>query len=165
VVAGTVDADRGVLDLPLRRDPADRRRMIVSLDGAPSVTRFSHVASGFLPSHGFGEVTPGRASRATADGRTQARGCVPVSLLRCSLVTGRMHQIRAHLLARGWPIVGDPIYGPDGGDAPPFPRQALHACRVALTHPRTRERLQVEAPLPDDMRALLAASGLGVCER
>jgi 23S rRNA pseudouridine1911/1915/1917 synthase len=81
-----------------------------------------------------------------------------------------MHQIRVHLAARGWPLVGDPTYGearwPAIVDATlaatlrAFPRQALHAWRVALTHPVTRERLIVEAPVPRDLHDLLMASGL-----
>jgi len=136
LVAGAVDVGRGAIDLPLRRDPANRTRVVVAADGARSMTRFTCAASG--PS---------------------------VSLLRCRLVTGRMHQIRAHLAARGWPIVGDPIYGPRAGTAPSFPRQALHAHRVALTHPVTGERLQMQAPVPEDMRALLSVCGLSVPER
>ena len=69
-----------------------------------------------------------------------------------------MHQIRVHLAARGWPLVGDQVYGRPGS-TPAFPRQALHAWRVALTHPVTREHLEVSAPLPDDLRALYEALG------
>jgi 23S rRNA pseudouridine1911/1915/1917 synthase len=102
-----------------------------------------------------------------------------LSLLRCRLVTGRTHQIRVHLAARGWPIVGDPLYAtstmpatsrqprlsptPDSALAAAlraFPRQALHAWRVALTHPVTRARILLEAPVPRDVQGLLAASGL-----
>ena len=95
---------------------------------------------------------------------------VGLSLLRCRLVTGRTHQIRVHLAARGWPIVGDPTYGEPRWSqvADPalaaalraFPRQALHAWRVALTHPVTGERLQIDAPVPLDLAELLSASGL-----
>jgi 23S rRNA pseudouridine1911/1915/1917 synthase len=66
-------------------------------------------------------------------------------------VTGRTHQIRVHLAAAGWPILGDAVYGkPDARIA----RQALHAWRIALPHPATRQRVEFEAPLPDDMREL-----------
>jgi 23S rRNA pseudouridine1911/1915/1917 synthase len=70
-----------------------------------------------------------------------------LSLVRCELVTGRTHQIRVHLSTRGWPIAGDRLYG-DASDV--IPRQALHAWRVALPHPVTREPLAIEAPLPHD---------------
>ncbi|HMB81962.1 MAG TPA: hypothetical protein VKI43_17930, partial [Vicinamibacterales bacterium] len=71
---------------------------------------------------------------------------------------------------RGWPIVGDPAYGEPRWEqvADPllaatlraFPRQALHAWRVAFVHPITRARLELEAPVPPDMGALMAACGL-----
>ncbi|HVG73311.1 MAG TPA: RluA family pseudouridine synthase [Vicinamibacterales bacterium] len=70
-----------------------------------------------------------------------------LSLVRCELVTGRTHQIRVHLSNRGWPIAGDRLYG---GASDVMPRQALHAWRVALPHPVTREPLAIEAPLPQD---------------
>ena len=73
------------------------------------------------------------------------------SLVHCELVTGRTHQIRVHLAARGWPIVGDVKYGvPD----PLIHRQALHARRMTLSHPRTRASLTLEAALPADMQRL-----------
>jgi len=75
------------------------------------------------------------------------------------LVTGRMHQIRVHLAHKGWPLVGDAVYG-RADAAPSFPRQALHAWRVALTHPVTHEPLTVTAPVPADMRALMESMGL-----
>src|SRR5215467_3867086 len=84
VVHGLVDATRGEIDLPLGADPADRRRRVVRPDGAPSVTRFERLA------------------------QSDAAG---MSLLCCRLLTGRRHQIRVHLAARGWPVVGDAVYG------------------------------------------------------
>ena len=76
-------------------------------------------------------------------------GC---SLVRCELITGRTHQIRVHLASRSWPIVGDIVYGsPDAAIA----RQALHAWRVTLPHPITRLPIELEAPIPADMRAVI----------
>lgn len=129
VVHGHVADEEGEIDLPLGSDPADRRRRIVLENGASSVTRFERLA--FAPGPGL-------------------------SLLRCRLVTGRTHQIRVHLAARGWPIVGDPVYGDVPGPQA-FPRQALHAWRIALTHPLSGERLVIEAPVPSDLRDLLEA--------
>jgi len=81
-----------------------------------------------------------------------------------------MHQIRVHLAAHGWPIVGDAIYGEPrwsrvsdptlAAALRAFPRQALHAWRVAFTHPMTRERVSIEAPIPSDLNALLIETGL-----
>jgi 23S rRNA pseudouridine1911/1915/1917 synthase len=146
VVYGRVNVARGQIDLPLARDPLDRRRMAVSKTaGAPSVTKFERLARVAAPRAGL-------------------------SVVRCRLLTGRTHQIRVHLAARGWPIVGDPVYGDPGwsrvtdaglaSSLKAFPRQALHAWRVALRHPVTGEPLRLEAPLPADIERLLAASGL-----
>ena len=77
------------------------------------------------------------------------------SLVRCELITGRTHQIRVHLAACGWPIAGDASYGEPH---PALTRQALHAWRVSLPHPLTREPLQCEAPVPRDLLALVALS-------
>lgn len=142
VCYGTVEG-RGEIALRLRRHPDDRRRVVAStVLGRPSTTRFESLA-------------------------TRQVGIVPVSLVCCRLVTGRMHQIRVHLAAREWPIVGDAKYGrpavPHRDDATPvldsFPRQALHAWRLTFTHPFTREVVSVEAPVPDDMRSLMSACG------
>jgi 23S rRNA pseudouridine1911/1915/1917 synthase len=98
-------------------------------------------------------------TRTRTGGTTYAR-------VRCELETGRQHQIRVHLAALGTPIVGDKLYGPDetafarGADGEltdedlvrlELPRHALHAARMGLTHPITREPLVVEAPLPTDL--------------
>jgi 23S rRNA pseudouridine1911/1915/1917 synthase len=147
LVYGRVRAARGVITLGLRRDPGDRRRVIASEDlGAPSVTRFERIGRAAGPRGG-------------------------VSLLRCRLVTGRTHQIRVHVAARGWPIVGDPVYGSPrwkeisdpqlSAALRSFPRQALHAWRVAFVHPITHQRLLIEAPVPADLAGLMALARLG----
>jgi 23S rRNA pseudouridine1911/1915/1917 synthase len=69
------------------------------------------------------------------------------------LVTGRTHQIRVHLEASGWPILGDPLYGRSAAD---ITRQALHAWRTSFNHPITGNRHTVVAPLPPDIRHIVA---------
>jgi len=78
----------------------------------------------------------------------------PASLLRVRIETGRTHQIRVHLAHIHHPVVGDEVYG---GSRPalPAPRQMLHAERLTLTHPRTKEVLTFTAPLPADFQALI----------
>ena len=84
------------------------------------------------------------------------------SLVRCRLETGRTHQIRVHMHSIGHPLVGDPVYSdarraralPE--PARNFPRQALHATRLELTHPASGRRLTFHAPLPPDLAGLLA---------
>ena len=115
----------GVITLPLARSPEDRRRVIVSTDGQACETRYA-VLGGFRPA-------PGEAA------------------VGCELITGRTHQIRVHLAAIGCPLVGDATYGEASAR---IGRQALHAWRVTLAHPSTREQLTLEAPLPADIRAL-----------
>ncbi len=145
IVYGRVTTSRGKIDLRLRRDPDDRRRVIASpVDGAPSLTEFELMARVPAPRVG-------------------------VALLRCRLVTGRTHQIRVHLSARGWPIVGDPVYGKPGWSRiidpalsetlGAFPRQALHAWRLAFVHPVTKAPVVMEAAVPKDMRALMRGIG------
>lgn len=77
------------------------------------------------------------------------------AFLHCQLETGRTHQIRVHLAHIGNPIIGDPVYGRKlkGID---FPRQALHAAKLKLIHPKTQKAMEFESPLPSDMQELLA---------
>src|SRR5438034_6739977 len=77
------------------------------------------------------------------------------TLLACRLETGRTHQIRVHLASIGHPLVGDAAYGRRRGIA--FHRQALHAWRLGLVNPLTREPMQWESPLPEDFATLLAS--------
>jgi 23S rRNA pseudouridine1911/1915/1917 synthase len=69
------------------------------------------------------------------------------------LETGRTHQIRAHLLAIGHPVAGDPEYGHAGLLG--LERQFLHAARLAFTHPVTGEPLEITSPLPGDLEDAL----------
>ena len=78
------------------------------------------------------------------------------ALLELRLETGRTHQIRAHLLAIGHPIVGDPSYGNRSRHG--LERQFLHSRQIAFDHPITGERVDLEGPLPDDLAAELAAT-------
>ena len=79
-------------------------------------------------------------------------------MLRVRLETGRTHQIRAHLLAIGNPVAGDPEYGHAGRFG--LERQFLHAARLAFAHPVSGETLDLLSPLPEDLaKALRQASG------
>jgi len=82
--------------------------------------------------------------------------------VRCTLQTGRTHQIRVHMASLGHPLVADELYG--GKPAAGLQRQALHAFRLAFEHPVTGEALEFRAPLPDDLRQALAAWGLSYNE-
>ena len=133
VVHGAPEPPNGEISLRLRRDPADSRRVLASdTEGKESVTRYAT----FTHSAELG-----------------------LSVLRCELITGRMHQIRAHLAARGWPLVGDPVYGNGDHEVGPMARQALHSWRLSLRHPVSGAPLVVTAPFPGDMAALLRTVG------
>jgi len=146
VVYGRVPTAHGRIALRLARDPLDRRRVIaVATGGRESLTLYERVARS-------------RGERAG------------VALLRCRLMSGRLHQIRVHLAATGWPIVGDPVYGEPrwkalasadlAAAAREFPRQALHAWRLQIEHPALGRTLEIVAPLPDDMVGLLRRAGI-----
>ena len=95
-----------------------------------------------------------------------------VSVVRLLLETGRTHQIRVHMSHIGHPLVGDQVYTNKSGlhqlSLPPdmaarcaaFPRQALHACRLALVHPRTGTVCEWRVSLPGDMQILLDEIGM-----
>ncbi|HUA87805.1 MAG TPA: 23S rRNA pseudouridine(1911/1915/1917) synthase RluD [Steroidobacteraceae bacterium] len=127
----------GTVDEPIGRHRTQRTRMAVRADGRPSVTHYRVVS------------------------RFRAH-----TLVRVQLETGRTHQIRVHLAHAGFPVVGDPMYGGrrriPAGCSPvllqalaDFPRQALHAARLKLTHPATGEPAEWSAPVPADMQHLL----------
>jgi 23S rRNA pseudouridine1911/1915/1917 synthase len=125
LVEGRPPAREGTIDAPLGRDRRVRTRISSDTDdGKPAVTHF--------------EVE---------------RALPHSTLLRVRLETGRTHQIRAHLLAIGHPVLGDPEYGRPGAYA--LERQFLHAERLALAHPVTGAPLEVRSPLPEDLRAAL----------
>ncbi len=129
----------GRIDEPIGRHRSLRTRMAVRGDGRVAVTNFR------------------------IEERFRAH-----TLLRVRLETGRTHQIRVHLAHVGLPLVGDPVYGGRrrlvAGEVAAlntllhgFQRQALHAQRLTLAHPRGARELAFEAPLPADFATLLAA--------
>jgi 23S rRNA pseudouridine1911/1915/1917 synthase len=126
LVEGRIEPPEGVIDAPIARDPRHRKRMSVVEGGREARTRYRLLRE--------------------VDGR---------SLLEVRPESGRTHQIRVHLAALGHPLFGDPVYGRAGTTAP-VGRQFLHAQRLAFRHPRTGERLELEAPLAEDLARALA---------
>ncbi len=124
------------IDAPMGRHPKDRVKMAVSTNfsAKPAITHYQRIASGML------------------DRR-------PVSLVQCQLETGRTHQIRVHMLSIGFALVGDAVYGKQHL-TPVFPRQALQARRLGLTHPATGEACEWIVPLADDFAELIARAGI-----
>jgi 23S rRNA pseudouridine1911/1915/1917 synthase len=124
IAHGAVQPASFTVDAPIGRDPTVRVRMAVRSDGRPSRTGV--------------EVLAGKAVSPTAS----------VSALACRLHTGRTHQIRVHLAHRGHPLVADAVYG--GKPALGMSRQALHAARLAFSHPVTGRDIAIEAAPPAD---------------
>ncbi|WP_414691449.1 RluA family pseudouridine synthase [Noviherbaspirillum sp.] len=127
----------GRIEAAIGRHPRDRIKMAVSQheSAKPAVTHYRRLATG------------------TLDGR-------PVSLVKCSLETGRTHQIRVHMQSIGFSLVGDPLYGKPHL-ASVFARQALHAFRLGLVHPASGKELEWSVDLPADFAALLDRAGVG----
>jgi 23S rRNA pseudouridine1911/1915/1917 synthase len=122
---------QGTIDAPIDRHPTHRTKMAVVQSGREARTHFRVVE--------------------------RLRGSAWVE---CRLDTGRTHQIRVHMAHIGHPLAGDPVYGnrrvaPAPANA--FPRQALHAFRLGLEHPATRQALEWTVPLAQDIVDLIAA--------
>ncbi len=135
LVWGLVQQGRRI-DLPIGRDPVDRKRI----------------------------STRSRRAREAVTRVVLAERLDGVTLVRVAIATGRTHQIRVHLSAIGHPVVGDPLYGGRRRHPPPhlrvvqrLHRPFLHAARLAFTHPRDGRRLVVSCALPDDLQDLADA--------
>lgn len=138
VVWGCPRPRSGTITGNIGRSPVNRQKMaVVKTGGKPATTHYRVVED-------FG----GQAA-----------------LVQCDLETGRTHQIRVHLTHAGHALLGDPVYGSNQaarlrklvGKGVEFTRQALHAAKLQLVHPETDKMMEFEAPMPDDMRDLLAA--------
>ena len=121
---GVIPHNLGKIDAPIGRDKTNRQKMAIVEGGKHAVTHF-HVLERFKD----------------------------FTLVECELETGRTHQIRVHMKYIGYPVVGDPIYGPKKviGDHGQF----LHAKTLGFIHPRTNKLLEFDAPLPDYFEAFL----------
>lgn len=126
IVKGNIKEESGIIHGDIGRDPKDRKKMaIVSENGKPASTQFKVLER-------YGDYT----------------------LVECTLMTGRTHQIRVHMTHIGHPLIGDPKYGTTKS---PFKinGQALHSENLSLIHPITKEKLFFSAPIPDDMAKIL----------
>ncbi len=138
IAYGNFKQDEGLIDAPIGRHPVQRKRMSTrTRKGKTAMTRWKVLER-------FG----------------------PLAFLEIYPQTGRTHQIRVHLSSLGHPILGDPLYGKKGKPGSiqdailkecvkRMNRQALHAHRLGFNHPRTGERVQFVAPIPQDMKETL----------
>jgi 23S rRNA pseudouridine1911/1915/1917 synthase len=124
LVHGIVQPDHGIVDAPMSRDPRRPTRQRTRHTGRPARTHYEVTAQ-----------YPGTA------------------LLAVTLETGRTHQIRVHMAAIDFPVVGDPVYGRPGFG---LKRQFLHASGLEFAHPVTGEPLTFESDLPEDLAATLS---------
>jgi 23S rRNA pseudouridine1911/1915/1917 synthase len=125
LVAGTLRKSIGVIDKAIARHPVQRQRMsIARRQGRSAKTEYRVLRSGN-----------------------------DMSLLECTLHSGRTHQIRVHLHDLGHPVLGDKLYG--GKRAGDYARQMLHAWKLAFRHPRSGEEKSFEAPVPTDFAQVM----------
>jgi 23S rRNA pseudouridine1911/1915/1917 synthase len=118
LVHGNIAHEKGTINAPIGRSKTNRKMQAVIEEGKPAVTHFTVLER-------FGDFT----------------------LVELQLETGRTHQIRVHMQYIGFPVAGDPIYGPKKtlkGNG-----QFLHAKLLGFTHPRTNQQMVFEAPLPE----------------
>lgn len=123
LVKGHLTPDEGVIEAPIGRDPRNRKRMAVVAEGREARTNY-HVIK-YIGNYTLLEVRP---------------------------ETGRTHQIRVHLSAIGYPVVGDPVYGVK---SPYLSRQFLHACRLGFKLPSSGEYVEFTSELPPDLEQAL----------
>jgi 23S rRNA pseudouridine1911/1915/1917 synthase len=139
IVSGVPPASEGVVDAPLARSSANRKKIAIVADG-----------------RGKRAVTRWKRLTALQD----------AALVECRLETGRTHQVRVHMASIGHPLIGDPVYGRAGKahrkllNELGFERQALHAAELGFIHPVTKRRLSFASPMPPDMQELLSALGV-----
>jgi len=126
IVHGEIKHDKGTVDAPIGRDKQDRQSMTVTNEHSKDAVTHFHVLDRF-------------------EGYT---------LIECQLETGRTHQIRVHMKYIGFPIVGDPKYGPK--KTMKINGQALHAGVLGFKHPSTGEYMEFKAPLPAEFEEVIS---------
>ncbi len=130
LLIGNLEREEGFIDAPIGRHPRHRKKMAVIVAGKQARTRW-RVRSRWL------------------DARGQW-----YTLVDARPLSGRTHQIRVHFSWLGFPLVGDPVYGPEE-NALDAPRHFLHARDLTFVHPRTKEEMTFAAPLSEDLQAVL----------
>ncbi len=125
IVYNSVRDDDGTVNAPLGRNPSDRKKMAIVKDGREAITHY-HVIDRFKN----------------------------FSYIECQLETGRTHQIRVHMTSINHPLLGDELYGPKSSNYN-LQGQTLHAKVLGFIHPRTKEYMEFEVPLPEYFQKLI----------
>ncbi len=125
IVYNSVKEDDGTVNAPLGRNPSDRKKMAIIKDGREAITHY-HVIERFKN----------------------------YSYIECQLETGRTHQIRVHMTSINHPLLGDSLYGPKSSSFN-LQGQTLHAKVLGFIHPRTKEYMEFEVPLPEYFEKLV----------
>ena len=139
IAMGNIKEDNGTIDKPIGRHPVDRKKMAVILNPAiKSREAITHYTVLERFAHPQGNLT----------------------LVECKLETGRTHQIRVHMSSCGHPLLGDEVYGGVNNkiytqNKANISGQCLHARQLTLTHPRSGKLMTFEAPIPENMTALV----------
>lgn len=120
IVSGSFDKTSGIIDLPIARKNNSIIERCISHDGQEAITEYCVLKT----SNNY-------------------------SVVKCSLKTGRTHQIRVHMSAIGHPLLGDTLYGVS---SPLISRQALHSYKICFTHPISNQALEFICDLPQDMK-------------
>ena len=127
LVRGVIKEETGTIDMPIGRDPKNRQKMAVVREGGKNAITNFKVLERFA-TH---------------------------TLIECSLVTGRTHQIRVHMSQIGYPVEGDPLYAGKNYDKLYKGGQLLTAIKLKLVHPRTKKEMEFSIPIPDYFRTIL----------
>ncbi len=141
LVIGIPDWREKIMDAPIFRNPVQRKQMAIHPDGRAAVTHFNQLGSGDHSAY-----------------------------IQASPKTGRTHQIRVHLSALGFPVLGDELYG-ERANRKRVPAQlrarlknmtgfCLHACQIEFCHPVTQETMIISAPEPDDFMEIFALANV-----
>jgi len=127
LVKGCLTPEEGIIEAPMGRDPRNRKRMAVVAEGREARTEYRVIK--YIGNYTLLEVMP---------------------------ETGRTHQIRVHLAAIGYPVVGDKVYGVK---SPHLSRQFMHACHLGFKLPSTGEHVEFKSELPPDLEQALKDIG------
>ena len=127
IVHGILKEDSGTIEGPIGRHPQDRKKMCINpKNGKEAVTHYKVLQR-------FSNYT----------------------YITCELETGRTHQIRVHMASIHHPLLGDEVYGPAKCPIKHLEGQTLHAMTLGIIHPKTKEYIEFNAPLPNYFQKLL----------